>query len=97
MADLNKPLRSSDMDSGSLAVLGDYLARRLDNLRKQNDKHHDPVTTARIRGAIDEVKYLSNLVEPKVIPHASPAGSLDIESLDENAERWLRSGGIPTE
>jgi len=89
MALHDKALRSKDFTGNGLVLLGDYLARRLKALRLQNDKHLDPYATAGIRGRIAEIAYLANLVEPVELPQGVTA-TLDVEEIDEAAERWLQ-------
>ena len=91
MALHDKALRSKDFTGNGLALLGDYLARRLKALRLQNDKHLDPYATARVRGRIAECLFLAALVEPKELPRVQP-DKLDVETMDDRfQDRWIQN------
>jgi hypothetical protein len=58
---LNSHQRSSD----TWLAVTKYCETRLEELRRENDKDHDPVRTAKIRGRIAEVqKFLRAGEEP---------------------------------
>jgi hypothetical protein len=70
-------LSRNDIASATWQKLAKHLARRIDDLRAQNDGQLSELDTARLRGRIAEIKQILSLAEDLPAQSAPVIGSND--------------------